>query len=122
MNYHVFVVDEGGQIHKHLMEEFDRKMRDFTGIYQPYGGKYVIFECYWGKTLPIIVKISQATQIKMSLKKSQLWNRFTTYPLYNNKRCPNQHWQRILLQLRSVTYGNSDDGSVQFTENMIQAS
>ena len=58
----------------------------------------------------------------MSLKQSQLWNKFTTYPLYNNEICPDQHWRQILLQLRSGTYGNSDDGSVQFTENMIQGS
>ena len=112
MNSHVFFVDEGGQIQKHLMKAFDRKMRYFTGIDQPYGGKHVIFGCDWGQTLPIIVKSSQVTKLKMSLKLSQLWNQFTPYPLYNNEIYPDQHWRQILLQLRSGTYGNSDDGSV----------
>ena len=56
------------------------------------------------------------------MKKSQLWNQFTTYPLYNNEIFPDQHWRQILLKLRSGTYGNSDDGSAQFPEHMIQES
>ena len=37
LNADVFFVNEGGQIHKHLMEAFDISMRYFTGISQPYG-------------------------------------------------------------------------------------
>ena len=110
----VVVLDEGSQFHKYYIEAFDRLLQDIMGNKeQHFGGKHVIIGSDFGQTLPIVEKASQATQFRMSIKRSYLWAKFQQYRLISNERCRNEEWKNTLLQIRSGDYESDDDGNIK---------
>ena len=79
----------------------------------PFGGKYVIIGSDFGQTLQIVEKASQATQFRMSIKRSYLWAKFQQYRLISNERCRNEEWKNILLKIRSGEYESDEDGNIK---------
>ena len=73
--------DESSQMHIFYMEAFDCLLRELTGVDAPFGGKHLIMGSDYGQCLLIVEKANQATQFKMSIKKSEIWNVFKKYRL-----------------------------------------
>ena len=110
----VVVLDEGSQFHKYYIEAFDWLLQDIMGNKElPFGGKHIIIRSDFGQTLPIVEKASQATQFRMSIKRSYLWAKFQQYRLISNERCRNEEWKNTLLQIRSGDYESDDDGNIK---------
>ena len=114
----VIVLDEGSQFHKYYIEALDRLCKEIMGNNIPFGGKHVIIGSDFGQTLPIVEKASQATQFRMSIKKSYLWSKFVKYKLIVNERCRDEEWKNILLQVRSGEFESDQDGNIRLPTDM----
>ena len=69
-------MDEETQLHKNYMEDLHEKLKDLKGNSSPFGRISLILFGDFKQTLPIVIKSHQLAQIRVSIKKSKLWNCF----------------------------------------------
>ena len=69
-------MDEATQLHKNYMEDLHEKLKDSKGNNSPFGGISLILSGDFKQTLPIVIKSHQLAQMRVSIKKSTLWNCF----------------------------------------------
>ena len=74
----------------------------------------------YGKFLPIVEKATQATQFRMSIKKSELWGKFKKYKLTKNERCADENWRNLLLKVRSGNYTSDQDGNINLPQDITE--
>ena len=115
----VFVFDDSSQNHRYYDEAIDPLLRELHGTDKHFGQKDVNMGGEYGKFLPIVEKGSQATQFRMSFKKSDLWNDFKKYKLTKNERCADENWRKLLLEVRSGVYPSEQDGK-KLPENITE--
>ena len=69
-------MDEATQLHKNYLEDLNEKLKDLKGNNSPFGGISLILSGDFKQTLPIVIKSHQLAQMRVSIKKSTLWNCF----------------------------------------------
>ena len=74
----------------------------------------------YGQCLPIVEKATQATQFRMSIKKSELWGKFKKYKLTKNERCADENWRNLLLKVRSGNYTSDQDGNIYLPQDITE--
>ncbi|XP_043243545.1 uncharacterized protein LOC122392568 [Amphibalanus amphitrite] len=82
----VIVCDEAPMAHRHLLEAFDRTLRDVTGEDEPFGGKVVVLGGDFRQILPVIRHGSRAAVAGACLRRSPLWRHFVVAQLRTNMR------------------------------------
>ena len=82
----VIIWDEAPMAQRYHLEALDRGCRDITGVPLPFGGKVVVLGGDFRQCCPVNKGSSRAQLIAISLKRSPLWQLFTTLKLTTNMR------------------------------------
>ena len=82
-----FIVwDEVTMAHKHVMEAFDRLMKDLMGNRRPFGGKIILFAGDYAQCLAVVRRGNRAQIVSGQACKSRLWANVRTMKLTINMR------------------------------------
>ena len=76
-------------IHRHAAECIDRTLRDLCSCDIPFGGKVIVFGCYFLQILPVIRHGTEADVVSACLNRSPLWNNVKVIKLSINMRLRN---------------------------------
>jgi hypothetical protein len=82
-----FIVwDEVTMAHKHVIEAFDRLLKDLMQNQRPFGGKLILFAGDYAQCLAVVRRGNRAQIISAQACKSNLWARVMTLKLNINMR------------------------------------
>ena len=126
-------MDEETQLHKNYMEDLHEKLKDLKGNNSPFGGISLILSGDFKQTLLIVIKSHQLAQIRVSIKKSKLWNcfkgiknqfSFTINMRLEQVREVQEHYKLEQFQtfFMSLGKGNlpvNDDGNINLPEELV---
>jgi hypothetical protein len=109
--------------HRHLFEVLDRTLQDVMKCNAPFGGKVVVLAGDFRQVLPVVPKGSRGQIVDACVKRSLLWNSFTTMQLLINMRVLNTSdpiererlapFPRWLLEVGEGIIGDQDTGLMQ---------
>ena len=115
------------------MEDLHEKLKDLKGNNSPFGGISLILSGDFKQTLPIVIKSHQLAQMRVSIKKSTLWNyfkgienqfSFTINMRLEQVREVQEHYkleqfQTFLISLGKGNLPVNEDGNVNLPEELV---
>ena len=120
----LIVWDEAPMAHKFLLEALDRSLRDIQNVDIPFGGKSLILTGDFRQILPVIKGANRAEVVAATLKRSSLWNLFSTFELTVNMRLRNldsneaAFYDKWLLNVGDGT--QPDSWTVQIPDELVE--
>jgi hypothetical protein len=82
----VVIIDEATMMHKKLFEYIERCLRESMKNEKLFGGKMVVMEGDWRQCLVVVKGCAPITSYTACIKKSPLWENFTSLRLESNQR------------------------------------
>lgn len=99
---HVFILDEFTISSKYVFDILDKKLRELTGIDEPFGGKIVVIGGDFRQTLPIQPRANRTELLDLSITCSDLWKNFEVFKLTINERVKEEsekEWAQLVLDV-----------------------
>uniref|UniRef100_A0A5S6Q4I8 ATP-dependent DNA helicase n=1 Tax=Trichuris muris TaxID=70415 RepID=A0A5S6Q4I8_TRIMR len=117
---HVIIWDEASMIPKAALQTVNSLLRDVTQSSALFGGKTVILGGDFRQVLPIVRRGSREAQVDACIKRSDLWNYFTSLHLFSNMRIAtgDADWIEFLLRAGDGT-ANDEDGRISLPEGIV---
>ena len=117
----LFLIDEATMLDKHLLEAFDRTLRDLMNEPSlPFGGKIVILAGDFRQCLPVVPKSNRPGIISHVVSSSHLWPFFRVLHLTENMRVRSSGDKRLeAFDSWSLSVGNGVSDTFVVPDDML---